>query len=120
MPITSVQKELLFVLGEYLSRTTTRFSSAPLKVCILKADFIDTAKKLKLLNKSTRAIYKNLQDAQKARLIQYKGDGLCLTKKGHSLYKKLKTDYLKFKKVTKTVEKNKIKFKRKSQTKLVY
>ncbi|HII71807.1 TPA: hypothetical protein HA265_03570 [Candidatus Woesearchaeota archaeon] len=120
MVLTPKTREMLFILGQFLRETDRRFSSAPLKVSVLKAEFIDVVKGMGAVSKQERAIYRNLESLEKSGYISYADEGLTLTKKGHHEYMKMSGDLERFNLLLGMVKASRIGFKRKTQTKLRY
>lgn len=120
MGISDISKEVLFVLGEFFKETDRRFSSAPLDVGVTKAEFIDAVRKTGAVKKQERALYKNLEELQRYRLIMYKKDKILrMSKKGLALYRKMSKDMERLLDMRIRIATKKIKFKRKTQTKLI-
>jgi hypothetical protein len=112
--------ELLFILCEFLKKADSRFSSAPLKISISKAEFIDEIREMGLVAKQERAIYRNLEELEKKRCIVYtKEKALRMGKKGLDQYHKMVADLEHLSAVRKTIESGNFKFKRKIQAKLI-
>lgn len=113
---SSPSKFVLYSLYYYLKQLDKHLKSGILKASISKISFINTLKKNKILNKSERTIYKNLEDLEKESYIIYKNRSLSLTKKGLDLslkidkginnYIKLTSTPIKIQKEFKTVFKN--------------
>lgn len=85
---TNVQKFILFTLGSWYLEASRKLSGT-VEIVISKATFIDLLMRANLAGKQARAVYKNLEDLEKQRLISYKNHNLALTKKGHKLFIKL-------------------------------
>lgn len=92
MKITKTQKQTLFYLGECLESLNKKFNNQPFKVSISKTAFIDIMLHSPLVDKQTRALYKNLENLEKNKLTSYKNKELSFTKKGLDLYKKIKKE----------------------------
>lgn len=118
MGLTIIQKEMLFILGEFLKKTSRRFSKANLDVSVLKAEFIDAIMGVGAVDKKERAIYRNLKQLEKGKYISYDKKDLHFSKKGFKEYNKIKAEVLRFKQVEANIATQKIKFKRKVQSKL--
>ena len=118
MGLTLVQKEMLFILGEFFKKTSKRFSKANLKVSVLKAEFIDVIRGVGAVVKKERAIYRNLKQLETCKYISYDKKNLHFNKKGFNEYEKIKAEVLRFKQVEANIATQKIKFKRKIQSKL--
>jgi hypothetical protein len=118
MGLSAIQKEMLFILGQVLSKTSRRFSKAYLEISIMKAEFIDVIRGIKAVAKKERAIYRNLAQLEKGRYIDYDKRDLRFTKKGFKEYEKIRADLMRFKQIEANIATQKIAFKRKIQAKL--
>ncbi len=118
MWLSNAKKEMLFILGQFFKKTDNRFSNFPLDVSVSKAEFIDVILSMKIVSKTERAIYRNLEVLQKDKLIFYNSRDLQMTLKGFAEYEKLRLEVEKFIKIAHSVDKGRIKFKRKTQTRL--
>ncbi|MBW3019024.1 hypothetical protein KY329_02460 [Candidatus Woesearchaeota archaeon] len=85
MPLSKPQEFILFLLGKCYDHVSHKISD-PLEVGMRKCDFIALAKAAGLVDKSDRAMYKNLELLQKTRHIDYRNNLLSLTKKGRNHY----------------------------------
>lgn len=113
-------RELLFILCEFMKKADSRFSSAPLKISISKAEFIDEIREMGLVAKQERAIYRNLEELEKGRCILYnKEKSLRISKRGLDQYQKIMADLERFGEIKKTLETKDVGFKRRIQAKLV-
>lgn len=92
MKVTKTQKQTLFYLGECLERLNKKFNNQPLKVSISKTAFIDIMLHSPLVDKQTRALYKNLEKLEKNKFTSYKNKELSFSKKGLNFYKKIKKE----------------------------
>jgi len=119
MHLSGKKKEMLYTLGQFFKETDKKFSEAPLKVGIIKAEFIDIITSLSATNKKERAIYKNLESLQKEKFIVYDDRMLLLTRKGLKEYQDMITEMKNLQEITKKLEAQKIRFKRKIQAKLI-
>ena len=88
MELTPKEKLLVFALGIYLSNLKKRVSS-DLDVTIQKSVFIDFVLKTKLFEKKERALYKNLENLEKKKLLSYPVKRIVLTERGWKAYKKI-------------------------------
>ena len=114
----SAKKEMLFVLGQFFNKTNRRFSKLYLDVSVSKAEFIDVIKGMNAASKTERALYRNLETLQKEKYLVYNDRKLQMTKKGFAEYDKTCSELERLKMLSYTIEKEKIKFKRKTQTRL--
>ncbi|MBW2965337.1 hypothetical protein KY363_07815 [Candidatus Woesearchaeota archaeon] len=120
MAITGKQKEMLFILGEFLKETNRRFSTTPLKVTISKAEFIDGIREMGVVSKKERAVYRNLEELEKGRYIVYDDKkNLSMTKKGYTEYERIFKEFERMLTITGSIDAVRIRFKRKQQTRLV-
>jgi hypothetical protein len=118
MGVSGIRKEMLFVLGQFFKATDRRFAKTPLSVSVSKAEFIDVVRGLSAVAKKERAIYRNLEDLEKNKLILYDANGLKMSRKGYNEYKRMLTELKQFRHIARSIKAKKIQFKRKTQTKL--
>jgi len=118
MGVTGTKKEMLFVLGMFFNKTSRRFSKFPLDVSVSKAEFIDVIISMKTVAKQKRALYKNLEGLQKDKYILYDDRNLRLTRKGFNEYEKVRKEVERYRKISDSIAAGRIKFKRKTQTRL--
>ena len=101
------EKVVLFALGFY-REIATRTTKKGLGIHLSKSVFIQFVKKVKLLKKSVRALYRNLEHLEKNKYISYTNKNLNLTKKGNKMYKELKKELKPFIEVTKVIMPKKV------------
>src|SRR3989344_181477 len=89
MNITSVERFILFTLGEFYSQTNKKLSDKPLRLAMTKAGFIQIARKMNLAPKKERALYKNFENLETKKLISYNEKNLALTPKGEKTFKQI-------------------------------
>lgn len=89
MGVSRKHKIVLYALCHYLQECNKRFSDAPLSISVSKIGFIEMTKKAKTCDKSIRALYKNLEDLEKKKYLNYRNRQLSLTKKGLGLLNKI-------------------------------
>ncbi|MBN1544861.1 hypothetical protein JW898_05370 [Candidatus Woesearchaeota archaeon] len=118
MGVGGKKKEMLFILGQFLKETDRKFSETPLLVSISKAEFIDGIREMQIIKKKERAVYRNLEDLEKEKYVVYDNKNLSLSRKGFNEYEKIRQELDALNKVCCNMEAGKIKFKRKTQTKL--
>lgn len=82
MKLNKKQEFILYALMKYLSKLNKKFKDQPLAASVSKIDFIKLLKNLKIVEKSERSLYKNLETLEKKKYIQYENKFLKLTKKG--------------------------------------
>lgn len=78
----SARQFILFVLGQYYKEINHRFKTPFLKVTISKVEFINLITKTGFVSKQPRAIYRNLENLEKEKLIKYDHQCLKFTPKG--------------------------------------
>lgn len=81
MKLSQPQEFVLFLLGTCYSHCSQRIKD-PLQFELRKCDFITLAKQAGLVNKSARAMYRNLELLEKSRYLNYKNNLLSFTPKG--------------------------------------
>ena len=116
--ISKKSEQMLFILGEFLRELNKKFSSNILRIQISKAEFIDIIKKISIVNKQPRAIYKNLEELEKAKYLIYSGRNLKLSRKGIKAYESIRNDIDIYYSIVGILKSGKISFKRKTQSKL--
>ena len=117
MNITSVERFILFTLGEFYSQTNKKFSDKPLRLAMTKAGFIQIARKMNLAPKKERALYKNFENLETKKLISYNEKNLALTPKGEKTFKQISgqiTPFISIKEILAT--ENPLNYARKAQT----
>ena len=80
--LSKKHKFVLYSLMEYLKKLNKRFKDKPLKASVSKIDFIRLLQNLKIVEKSQRGLYKNLEILEKRKLIRYENKFLKLTQRG--------------------------------------
>lgn len=90
--ITKKQQFMLFILGQYYRQINHKFKTHFLKVTVSKVEFIDIVKKSGIVSKQARAIYKNLEDLEKNRLIEYTHHLLKFRKEGIKEFERINKD----------------------------
>ncbi|MBU2561762.1 MAG: hypothetical protein KKD17_05685 [Nanoarchaeota archaeon] len=118
MGLSGKKKELLFVLGQFFKETDRKFSETPLLISISKAEFIDVIRSLQAVEKKERALYRNLEDLENARYIVYEDKNLRMSRKGFNEYARIRHELETLNKICSSIEAGRIRFKRKTQTKL--
>ena len=111
---------MLFILGEFLSELSNKYYNNIMKIYVSKAQFIDVMKKMKIVVKQPRAIYKNLEELQKNKLIVYSQKKLRLSRGGLITFEKLKKELDEYYGILGKLKSNKIYFKRNTQAKLEF
>jgi len=96
MELTTVDRHILYALGNSYQSFNNRFSDKPLTVSMSKAVFIDVLLSLGAVSKKERALYKNFEDLEQKKLIKYEKDELRFTRKGFSMFKKIDAEVVSF------------------------
>ena len=76
---------ILYSLYKYLTALNRRFENEPLEASMMKIDFIKLLLDLRIVEKSERALYQNLEDLENQKYIKYEVHFLKLTPKGLKL-----------------------------------
>ena len=117
MGIPKVQKQVLFALGQWYNEANKKIASSPLQIMISKSIFIELMMRAGIADKKERALYKNLEDLEKKKLISYANKCLALTEKGSKTFEKIQADLAPYTKVISLVnEKDPLSYSRKVQT----
>ena len=115
--LTTVERFMLFALGEFCSQANKRLSDRPLQLSVSKAEFIAIARKINMTAKKERALYKNLESLETKKFIAYDEKTLQLTDKGQTAFGKIHaelTPYLNIKELLQSDDP--LKYARKAQT----
>lgn len=105
--ISIKHKIVLFALGLYFEIASKTLPKG-MSVVLPKHIFIGFVKKIKILKKGERALYRNLEFLEKKKYIEYDKKDIKITKKGKLLYKKIKKDIKPFVDVVKEIIPKKI------------
>jgi len=100
---------ILYALYKYLTSINRRFENEPLEASMMKIDFIKLLLDLKIVEKSERALYKNLEILQEERYIKYEAHFLKLTNKGLKQILRIEDKMLPFWKLWEQINKGDIK-----------
>lgn len=100
---------ILYSLYKYLSAINRRFKDEPLAASMMKIDFIKLLLDLKIVEKSERALYKNLEDLENQKYLKYESHFLKLTPKGLKLALKVEKKNLPFLKLMEQIDKDEVK-----------
>lgn len=92
MKRSKVHGFILFSLGAWFEEANKRIGDKPLQVSISKKTFIELVINAGIAKKQERALYKNLEQLEKKKLISYTNKELELTKKGQKAYTKVKSE----------------------------
>ncbi len=88
MTISKKHQFILYALMRHLKRLNEQFEDKPLETSVSKIDFIRLLQSLKVVEKSQRGIYHNLEMLEKKKLIRYNKKLLKITEKGLKTVKK--------------------------------
>lgn len=88
------QRFILFVLGTCRAELCSRVKGKPLDFALSKSAFISLVRKASIVKKKERALYKNLESLEKARLVSYSGRDLRLSVKGLRVFSRLEREIL--------------------------
>ena len=119
--LTNVHKYILFALGCWYSEANRKIKDKNLEIAISKSLFIDMMMKSCLAGKKERALYKNLEELEKRKLIGYSNRNISLTKKGMREFEKIDNEispYTNLKNILNS--KDPFSYTRRIQTKLKY
>ncbi len=117
MDTTKKQNYILYALGQWYELANKQMGNKELEIAISKSVFIDLVMKAKIVEKKERALYKNLEQLEKKKLIDYSSKNLALTKKGSKLYGKLNKEILPYVQLANLLDKsNPLSYTRKAQT----
>ncbi|MFC1741373.1 hypothetical protein ACFL3V_02470 [Nanoarchaeota archaeon] len=118
MVLKGHKKEMLFILGQFLKATDKKFGPRHLSVSVSKVEFIESIIKLDIVAKKDRAVYRNLEELQKSRMVIYDEKSLRISKKGFAEYDRILKEFGAFIHIMQKMDPKKITFKRKTQTRL--
>lgn len=117
METTKKQKYILFALGKWYEQANKQIENKALEVAISKSVFIDLVMKAKIAEKKERALYKNLEELEKRKLINYSNKNLALTKKGDKIFCQLNSEIKPYVKLNNLLSKtNPLSYTSKAQT----
>ncbi len=120
MSLTEKQRFILFVLGKLYDEANKKLKDRLLEVSASKVAFIEIVKRGGLTEKGERALYKNLEDLEKAKLVSYESRVLKLTNKGTVFYNKISESLLPYLNIIKIIEsENLIKLTSKAKTSFI-
>jgi hypothetical protein len=92
MQRSKARRLILFILGEYYRCINKKFKTPFLKVSLSKTEYIDVVRRSGVVSKQARAVYKNLEDLEKDRLIIYDHHMLKFTAKGKREYEGIRKE----------------------------
>lgn len=120
MILTRTQKFMLYALGRWYIEANKGLKKKSLAVIVSKGDFIRLIMNSGIVSKKERAIYKNLENLEKAKFVAYKEKSLSLTDKGAEYFEKINAEIASYLKANKILNKKDLfKFGDKVQTKFV-
>ena len=86
MKLNKKHQFILYALMQYLKKLNKKFEDKPLEASVSKIDFIRLLQNLKIVEKSQRGLYKNLEVLEKKKLIRYENKFLKLSKRIHETH----------------------------------
>lgn len=92
MNLSKVDQVMLFTLGNWYLEAGKRLEGRPLQLCISKAAFIKAIMAAGMAGKKERALYRNLEDLEKRKLVSYKTKNLALTRQGEHQFARIQND----------------------------
>src|ERR1041385_5250000 len=92
--LKSHERFIFFALGRCQFEAKKRFEGKPLSVSMSKAAFIELARAAGMVAKSPRAVYRNLEELEKRKYVDYQTRSLILTERGQKAYEKILTELL--------------------------
>jgi predicted methyltransferase len=108
MKLNKKHQFVLYALMKYLKKLNKKFEDAPLTASVSKIDFIRLLQELKIVDKSQRGLYKNLEILENRKLIRYENRFLKLTDKGLKAVKEKEKDLYPYLKLVVKLEKGKV------------
>ena len=116
MKLNKIEKVMLYALGRYYDVSSRAIPDNSLTIHLLKMVFIDFVRKVKLFEKSERAIYKNLEYLEKRKLVSYENKNLSLTERGAKEYREINEGLRPYFEVNSMIVKDQVKRSKKLQT----
>ncbi len=116
MKLNKKYQFILYALKTYLKKLNKKFEDKPLEASVSKIDFIRLLQSLRIIEKSQRGLYKNLEILEKKKLIIYDNRFLKLTDKGLKITQQKEKDLFPYLKLIVNLEKEKIRSIKSSQT----
>jgi len=89
MKLSDQQKFILFALGKCYQKCNQSLKAKMLEASISKSAFIEIVGKTQMAKKKERALYKNLESLEKAKLVLYENKNLKLSEKGQRIFEKI-------------------------------
>ena len=109
MKLNKKHQFILYSLMKYLKKLNKKFEDQPLEASVSKIDFIRLLKNLKIIEKSQRGLYRNLEILEKKKLIRYENRFLKLTDRGLKAVKEKDADLYPYLRLIVNMEKGKVK-----------
>jgi hypothetical protein len=100
---------ILYSLYKYLTALNRRFDNEPLAASMMKIDFIKLLLDLKIVEKSERALYRNLELLEEQKYLKYESHFLKLTPKGLKQALKTEKEVMPFMKLWEQINKGDVK-----------
>ncbi len=116
MKLSKKHQFILYALMKYLKKLNKKFEHQPLEASVSKIDFIKLLLKLKIVDKSQRSLYKNLEILEKKKLIKYENRFLKLTEKGLKIVQAKDKELYPYLRLIVNIEKGKIPTRKSPQT----
>ena len=107
MKLSRVQKLVLYALGEFYASLNHPLLEKNLHLRTSKITFIELLLSSKIIAKQERAVYKNLEDLEKSKMIEYNHRMIKFTDKGLGELKKIEQEIKKFSEITSHFQKEK-------------
>lgn len=96
MKLTTVQRLILYSLGEFYASLNQPLEKTPLQVRTSKIAFIELLLESGIITTKVRALYKNLESLEKKKLITYQNRMILFTNSGLKELKRLQKELQKF------------------------
>ncbi len=114
--LSEKHKFILYSLYKYLTAINLRFENEPLEASIMKIDFINLLLELKIVEKSERALYQNLEDLELEKYLRYESRFLKLTPKGLKQARAIEKQNMPFLKLWEQISKGDVKLQKSVQS----
>ena len=108
MKLNKRHKYVLYALVKYLEQANRRVKKRLLKVSVSKIVFINVLKGLKIIEKSQRALYKNLEVLEKKKLIKYDNKYLRMTERGMKMVEEIENEMKPYREIARNVRKKEL------------
>lgn len=107
MKLTKTQRLILFSLGEFYKQLNQPLKEKHLKLRTSKIAFITFSLHSKIITTQERALYKNLEQLEKKKLITYQRKMIKFTDEGLTILKKIEKEITQFIKLKEFFKKEK-------------